>query len=105
MCVPILQQGFLRRGFGVRRVAIAGCNSLGRQTKEISWTNPLSVIPSLVFTTIEAKLVMLRTNQRKWNASADAIEELGLDVDLSTLVYASRESENDTVLVTMPMRA
>ncbi len=32
MCQRMIQHGFLRRGLGVRRVAIAGLNDLGRQT-------------------------------------------------------------------------
>jgi putative colanic acid biosynthesis UDP-glucose lipid carrier transferase len=32
MCVRIVQQGLLRRGIGIRTVAIAGYNALGRQT-------------------------------------------------------------------------
>ncbi len=93
MCLRIIQRGFLRRGVGVRRVAIAGLNELGRQT-----VANISSEPSL------GLRVVGYYDDRSEPREGDGGDET-LAGDLSDLVALARGGGVDTVLITLPMRA
>ncbi|PHQ33654.1 undecaprenyl-phosphate glucose phosphotransferase [Rhodopirellula bahusiensis] len=112
MCLRIVQFGLLRRGVGVRRVAIAGCNTLGHQThSNIESDSSLG----LQF----AGFYDDRNLTRDAQANDDASDEgdsgelnstttepaTNLQGDLNDLIAAARSGEVETVLVTLPMRA
>ncbi len=97
MCLRILQRGLLRRGIGVRRVAIAGLNDLGRQT-----ASNITEQPSLGL--IVKGFYDDREEAREGEEHAESDGE-SLAGDLDDLVAAARAGEVDTVLVTLPMRA
>ncbi len=93
MCLRIVQRGLLRRGFGVRRVAIAGLNDLGRQTAA-----NIAAEPSLGF-----KMVGFYDDRTKSREDASSTETL--TGDLTELVGQARQGAIDTVLIALPMRA
>jgi putative colanic acid biosynthesis UDP-glucose lipid carrier transferase len=95
MCMRVIQRGRLKRGVGVRRVAIAGLNVLGRQT-ELN----ISAQPALGLRVIG--FYDDRLEKRKQDAEYDETELAG---SLNDLVTAAQNGDVDTVLVTLPMRA
>ena len=97
MCLRIVQGGLLRRGIGVRRVAIAGLNDLGRQTLANIADHPSL---GLQVTGFYDDRDTSRDQQHE-NETSDP----SLAGDLSELVELARRGEVDTVLITLPMRA
>jgi putative colanic acid biosynthesis UDP-glucose lipid carrier transferase len=96
MSMRIVQRGLLRRGVGVRRVAIAGLNDLGRQTESNIDHDPALGLRVTGF------------YDDRLEARDDAESETPDDElagSLNDLVAAARAGEVDTVLVTLPMRA
>lgn len=93
MCLRVVQRGLMRRGFGVRRVAIAGLNDLGRQTAA-----NIAAEPSLGF-----RLVGFYDDRTKLRE--EEIRTELLSGDLTELVHLARAGEIETVLIALPMRA
>tara|TARA_R110002049_G_scaffold2750_4_gene22026 strand:+ start:222883 stop:224280 length:1398 start_codon:yes stop_codon:yes gene_type:complete len=92
MSLRILQKGLLSRGVGVKRVAIAGLNDLGRQTADnIADDAGLGL-----------QLVGYFDDR---NEVRDTETTETLSGDLSELVQLARDGEIDTILITLPMRA
>lgn len=106
MCLRIVQIGLLRRGIGARRVAIAGWNQLGEQTR----TN-IENQPSLG---LQFAGFYDDRNDDRLSAELDQIADVNLLKetnppvligDLGDLVAAARTGAVETVLITLPMRA
>ncbi len=95
MCLRIVLRGFLRNGIGVRKVAIAGLNSLGRQT-----VANIAEEPSLGLEVVG--FFDDRRSDRDAPAETEPIRTIG---DLDELVTLARGGKVDTVLITLPMRA
>lgn len=95
MCMRVIQRGRLMRGVGVRRVAIAGLNVLGRQTE-----SNISAQPALGLRV--TGFYDDRLEKRKQDAEYNETELAG---SLNDLVNAAQNGDVDTVLVTLPMRA
>lgn len=100
MCLRIVQVGLRRRGVGIRRVAIAGWNDLGQQTRA-----NLDNEPSLGFSF--AGFYDDRSPDRLRDELSIPPHEStdGPSGNLADLVAAARRGEVETVLVTLPMRA
>ncbi len=96
MCMRIIQRGLLRRGIGVRRVAIAGLNDLGRQTEANIERDPSLGLRIVGFYDD-------RIEERIADEADSSDDELA--GSLNDLVAAARNGEVDTILVTLPMRA
>lgn len=96
MVARVVQRGLLRRGIGVRKVAIAGLNSLGKQVAEnIEQDAGLGLKFYGFF------------DDRSRSRDSDDEGEVAQDPDggLDALVELARSSEIDIVLLTLPMRA
>ncbi len=98
MCQRILQQGFLRRGFGVRRVAIAGLNDLGRQTQRNINDDPSLGLQFVGFYDD-------RNESRGGEVEPTDENNDSLTGSLAEMVAGARCGEIDTILITLPMRA
>ncbi|MEL6105540.1 MAG: undecaprenyl-phosphate glucose phosphotransferase [Planctomycetota bacterium] len=108
MLIRILQAYFIRQGYGVRRVAIAGLNRLGRQTAE-----NIEGQPSLGYRFVgyfddrvedrPDRSVSDEKEESKSNASP--AESIALSGTLGELVEQCRRGEIETVMITLPMRA
>lgn len=112
MCLRIVQQGLLRRGIGVRSVAIAGYNTLGRQTSENIVNQPaLGLRFSGFYDDRAVPRDEVETNQTGETQSEQKTDAEPKDApapirgNLQQLVDAARSGEIDTVLITLPMRA
>ncbi|WP_037247620.1 undecaprenyl-phosphate glucose phosphotransferase [Rhodopirellula baltica] len=113
MCLRIVQFGLLRRGVGVRRVAIAGCNTLGHQTQSnIESDSSLG----LQFAGFYDDRNFARDNVENGSGETESTDSedlsltesvpaVSLQGDLNDLIAAARSGEIETVLVTLPMRA
>ncbi len=97
MCMRIIQRGRLQRGVGVRRVAIAGLNDLGRQTEANIVGQPALGLRVIGFFDDR---IETRTDNH-----APEFDETELSGSLSDLVVAAQNGGVNTVLVTLPMRA
>lgn len=95
MLLRIIQHGILRRGIGIRRVAIAGLNVLGEQTAANIATTPSLGLEVVGFFDD-------RQRHRSVGPGSTAGELTG---SLKELVQKARAGEVDTVLITLPMRA
>ncbi|TWU59152.1 UDP-glucose:undecaprenyl-phosphate glucose-1-phosphate transferase [Rubripirellula tenax] len=93
MCQRIVQHGMHRRGVGVRRVAIAGLNDLGRQTHRNIESDP------------SLGLQMVGFFDDRIETRDDDPCEATLTGSLSDLVARARSGEIDTIMITLPMRA
>lgn len=96
MCLRLVQQGMLRRGVGIRRVAIAGLNDLGKRTYSNIDENP----------SLGMQLVGFfddRGEQRDPND--EEFVEVTKSGNFQDMIDAARRGEIDTVLITLPMRA
>lgn len=93
MCLRILQRGLLRRGIGIRKVAIAGLNELGRQTYANIVDEPSLGLRAIGF-----------FDDRESHRDEGEQQEV-LRGDLDELAAAAQRGEVDTVLITLPMRA
>ncbi len=96
MCARIVQQGFLRQGLGVRRVAIAGLNDLGRRIA-VQLENDASLGWQV--------LGYYDDREGSRDASCKGNPSFSLAGDLDELVKCARDGQIDTVLVALPMRA
>ena len=95
MITRIFGQLLLRRGIGIRRVAIAGLNDLGRQTAQnIDDDAGLGL-----------KLVGFFDDRVERRQDSTGEANYSLSGDLANLVNRCRDGEVDTVLITLPMRA
>lgn len=99
ICLRVLQRGLLRRGFGTRRVAIAGFNELGRQTASNIQSDP----------SLGLQLAGFFDDRDETRQSIDGQQPDATDShllgNLEQLVQQARDGQIDTVLITLPMRA
>ncbi|MCA9138429.1 MAG: hypothetical protein KDB00_16775, partial [Planctomycetales bacterium] len=106
MMVRIIQQSAIRRGYGVRRLAIAGLNALGRQTAD-----NIDAEPALGFNLVGFfddrvdDRPTLSVSDQKDRFDVDSHHHATLSGNLSDLVEQCRSGQIDTVMVTLPMRA
>ncbi len=100
MCLRIVQLGLLRRGYGIRRAAIAGLNELGKQTAA-----NIAESPSLGLHFVG--YYDDRKQERSSVADTPGMyrPESHLAGSLQDLVHRARCGEVETVLITLPMRA
>jgi putative colanic acid biosysnthesis UDP-glucose lipid carrier transferase len=106
MCLRILHQGLMRRGIGIRRVAIAGHNQLGMQTAENISADPGL---GLQFVGFYDDRERRRDNIESENFDKDSsdakVQDAPLRGNLAALIAGAKEGKFDTVMVTLPMRA
>lgn len=110
MILRIAQSSLMRKGIGVRRVAIAGHNDLGLQTaRNIDGDSTLGL--SLVGF-FDDRSMKRGSEQSDDQASQDTDQTIQSDDQtiqlsgtLSDLVTQARDGEIDTVMITLPMRA
>lgn len=96
MVIRIIQQAAIRRGYGVRRVAIAGLNALGQQTAQ-----NIEQEPGLGY-----HLVGYFDDRRQNRSDTEGEPtSASLQGNLTDLVNQCRSGEIDTVMITLPMRA
>ncbi len=112
MCLRIVQGGMMKQGIGVRRLAIAGLNDLGRQT-----ANNIGQDPSLGLQLVgfyDDRSLFRETSSTASDSpkagssekkSTSVASETTLTGTLADLVDQAREGKIDTVLITLPMRA
>jgi len=112
MCLRIVQIGMLRRGIGCRRVAIAGWNPLGEQTRVNMENEPALGLQFAGFYDdrgAERLLEDLNTKADDPLSSSGLTHSSGatpvLMGNLAQLVESARSGEVETVLITLPMRA
>lgn len=96
MLAVIVQRGLMRRGVGVRRVAIAGLNPLGLQVADSMQQDPGLGLQLTGFYDD-------RDTMRSTNPESDT--EHTLSGHLREMVEKARQGEIDIVMVTLPMRA
>ena len=95
MAAQILQRSLLRRGIGVRRLAIAGLNELGLETAQNIAADP----------GLGLRLVGFFDDRGIRRLPGREHPGATLAGDLSELVSRARRGEIDTILITLPMRA
>ena len=100
MSMRIVQGGLMKRGIGVRRLAIAGLNDLGRQTAFNIQQDPSIGLQLVGF--YDDRSILRESGQEDTSSDDDAIT---LEGNLVELVEQARNGEIDTVLITLPMRA
>jgi putative colanic acid biosynthesis UDP-glucose lipid carrier transferase len=100
MSMRIVQSGLLKRGIGVRKLAIAGLNDLGRQTAVNIEQDPSIGLQLVGFYDDRS---ILRDSGLSNSSSEHS--SITLQGNLNELVEQSRNGEIDTVLITLPMRA
>lgn len=107
MAVRIVQQSAIKRGYGVRRVAIAGFNTLGRQTAQ-----NIESEPGLGFQLAgffddrnEDRPEQSISDQKDRAAEHSVSNRWRFDGNLAELVRRCRHGDIDTVMITLPMRA
>ncbi len=106
MCLRILQIGLLRRGIGTRRVAIAGWNQLGEQTRINIQNEPaLGLQFAGFYDDRNAERLMADLDQSMGTDRNRANQPPELLGTLTELVTAARSGVVETVLITLPMRA
>jgi putative colanic acid biosysnthesis UDP-glucose lipid carrier transferase len=94
MAVRIVQQGLLKRGIGLRRVAIAGLNDLGLQT-EANLQGDLGLGWQFIG----------YYDDREGMRDPEPLNSRPLLGDWDQLALDARSGKVDTVLITIPMRA
>ena len=94
MATRIVQHGLLRRGIGVRRIAIAGLNDLGRQTEA-----------NLIGDNGLGWQVIGFYDDREQNREHDESKDRLVVGNWDRLASDARAGKIDTVLITLPMRA
>lgn len=108
MLVRIVQQSAVRRGYGARRLAIAGLNVLGRQTAD-----NIASEPALGFNLVgffddrvdDRPTVSVSDQKDRVDTDDDSPDQETLSGNLAELVDQCRSGQIDTVMVTLPMRA
>ena len=98
VCSEILQHGFLRKGIGTRRVAIAGRNPLGIQARENIDNEPALGMQFVGFYDD-------RTESRGKNEDDPNLEDQPIVGSISNLVADAQEGRVDAIMITLPMRA
>ena len=105
MLVRVLQQSAIRRGYGTRRVAIAGLNTLGRQTAA-----NIDEEPGLGFNMVgfyddrvEDRPPQSVPELNDHGLGDDDPDDEMLSGNLTELVKQCRAGEIDTVMVTLPI--
>ncbi len=101
MCIRIVRRGLNRRGIGVRRVAIAGLNSLGVRMAENIQSDPgIGYQLAGFYDDRQEKRSdapeQRRDHEQVFHSLAGTLEDL---------VSTARTGRIDTVMITMPMRA
>jgi len=94
MATRIVQHGLLRHGIGVRRIAIAGLNDLGRQTEA-----------NLLGDNGFGWQVVGFYDDREQTRENDASKDRPVVGNWDRLASDARAGKLDTVLITLPMRA
>ncbi len=108
MCQRIVQYGLLRRGVGVRRVAIAGLNDLGLQTYRNINGDPSLGLRMVGF--YDDRTGGRNDGGRNGGDDDDsdkmmpAADEV-LAGSLTEMIAKARAGQIDTILITLPMRA
>ncbi|MGB7346835.1 MAG: undecaprenyl-phosphate glucose phosphotransferase [Pirellulaceae bacterium] len=104
MSLQVLFQSLVRRGYGVRRVAIAGLNELGRQTATNIQSQPSLGLKMVGFydDRIEKRVEKITSKSDNQETNDDRAILSG---SLSQLVDLARGGEVDTIMITLPMRA
>ncbi|MEM6688470.1 MAG: undecaprenyl-phosphate glucose phosphotransferase [Planctomycetota bacterium] len=112
MCLRIVQAAFARRGFGVRRVAIAGRNELGIRTAKNIVDTPSLAMKMTGFYDDRESLRQLNEIEESTNGLKPQDDEtilLDQESELTggfdDLVSKARCGEVDLVMITLPMRA
>ncbi len=105
MLVRIVLQSAIQRGYGTRRVAIAGLNLLGRQTARNIESEPALGFQLAGFYDDRVEDRPGQTDPDDKDLATSDEEETSLSGSLGDLVTECRENKIDTVLVTLPMRA
>ncbi len=107
MLIRIAQQAAITKGYGVRRVAIAGFNALGRQTAENIQNNPGLGFRFLGFfdDRNQDRPDQSVSDQKDQADSHASRHDWSLDGNLTELVHRCRHGDIDTVMITLPMRA
>ena len=100
MSMRIVQGGLMKRGIGVRRLAIAGLNDLGRQTAFNIQQDPSIGLQLVGF--YDDRSILREPGQ---NDSSSEESQVSLSGNLVDLVEKARSGEVDTILITLPMRA
>ncbi|KAA1260102.1 UDP-glucose:undecaprenyl-phosphate glucose-1-phosphate transferase [Rubripirellula obstinata] len=104
MSMRIVQGGLMKRGIGVRKLAIAGLNDLGRQTAANIEQDPSIGLQLVGFYDDRS---ILRDSGASDSSAKDSSNStaIALHGNLVELVEQARNGEIDTVLITLPMRA
>ncbi len=99
MATRIVMQAMAQHGYGVRRVAIAGLNDLGRQTAMNIAGEPSLGLQLLGFYDDRV--------EKRNDAKVETNGQIDTDLkgNLSELVELARKGEVDTIMITLPMRA
>lgn len=110
MAVRLTQRCLVRQGVGVRRVAIAGLNRLGRQTAmNIEGDVSLGFRLVGIYDDRDASRAECSAEVSDGESGLPESEITSVDLtrtgDLASLVAAAKAGHVDTVLVTLPMRA
>ena len=100
MVVRIVQESLVSQGYGVRRVAIAGLNDLGRQTAMNIVSEPSLGLKFVGF--YDDRETERETPTVPVDPELVDIKVLG---KLEALVSLARSGQVDTVMITLPMRA
>jgi len=98
MSARVIQQGAIRQGKGIRRVAIAGFNKLGHKVATELQSN--ATLGWRVTGFFDDRVIT-----RDQPAGHEPVSTTGLSGNLESLIAKARAGEIDTVLVTLPMRA
>ena len=100
MLVRIFMETLVDRGYGVRKVAIAGLNDLGRQTALNIATEPSLGLKFIGF-----------YDDRPTERETPTVEvdpelvDITIQGKLADMISLARQGEIDTVMITLPMRA
>ncbi|MCM2371773.1 undecaprenyl-phosphate glucose phosphotransferase [Aporhodopirellula aestuarii] len=106
MCLRILQVGLLRRGIGSRRVAIAGWNQLGHQTRlNVEREPSLGLQFAGFYDDRNSERLIADLDDDADSIGNDETADQLLRGNLADLVEAARTGDVETVLITLPMRA
>ncbi|NNE01302.1 MAG: undecaprenyl-phosphate glucose phosphotransferase [Pirellulaceae bacterium] len=100
MAVRIVIQEMVSRGYGVRRVAIAGLNDLGRQT-----ASNIADQPSLGLQVVGFYDDRIDFREQPDEDFETTIQDATTFGSLDDLVELARSGDVDTIMITLPMRA
>lgn len=103
MSLRILQQGLLRRGIGLRRVAVAGHNRLGVQTAQNIISDPSLGLEFVGF--FDDRDRRRDHTDVDEEDSPESEDEHPLTGSLRDLIDGAKAGRFNTIMVTLPMRA